>query len=225
MKNNYDVPDKINYVCSLGNYCHSANILKRIGIKICSYPFDWIFSNSGMITHCLQDDFKTFLSNSHYRSVSKTVCEHDFYKQHHGLNLMFRHFNPLVNKKDYSYYKRCVKRFRHMLKMPNSKLFVKMFINMSNGTNEINEKKLEIMEFEKKMSAITNNYIFLVIFNISNQNKNYHNFILDLNIHYLELHTVSSSAGVGFTNEDDNVYLDNIIMQAYSFDLIESILN
>ena len=34
---------EINYVCLLGTLCHSASILKRNNLKLCSYPFDWIF--------------------------------------------------------------------------------------------------------------------------------------------------------------------------------------
>ena len=41
-----------NYACSLGNLCHSANILKRNKLKLCSYPFDWIFTNSKNVIHC-----------------------------------------------------------------------------------------------------------------------------------------------------------------------------
>jgi len=34
---------KINYTCSLGSLCHSSQILKQNKLKLCSYPFDWIF--------------------------------------------------------------------------------------------------------------------------------------------------------------------------------------
>lgn len=34
---------EINYVCSLGRVCHSAQLLKRNKLKVESYPFDWIF--------------------------------------------------------------------------------------------------------------------------------------------------------------------------------------
>ena len=59
---------EINYACSLGGMCHSAQILKRNKYKLCSYPFDWIFSNCNNIIHCIEDDFKifgcyTFISN------------------------------------------------------------------------------------------------------------------------------------------------------------------
>ena len=34
---------EINYTCSLGSLCHSAQTLKRNKYKLCSYPFDCDF--------------------------------------------------------------------------------------------------------------------------------------------------------------------------------------
>jgi hypothetical protein len=42
---------EINHVCSLGYLCQSSQILKQNGLKKCSYPFDWIFSNCDNIIH------------------------------------------------------------------------------------------------------------------------------------------------------------------------------
>ena len=50
----------INHVCSLRSLCHSSQILKRNKYKLCSYPFDWIFSNCDTIIDCLENDFKIF---------------------------------------------------------------------------------------------------------------------------------------------------------------------
>ena len=44
---------KINYTSFLGSSCHSSEILKRINVKLCSYPFDWIHTNSDIIIHCI----------------------------------------------------------------------------------------------------------------------------------------------------------------------------
>lgn len=57
---------EINYTCSLGSLCHSSQILKRNKYKLCSYPFDWIYSSCDTIIHCLEDDFHTFLDKSYY---------------------------------------------------------------------------------------------------------------------------------------------------------------
>ena len=36
---------------------------------------------------------------------------------------------------------------------------------------------------------------------------------------FLELHTLSSSGGVEFDNNNDNIYLDNIIKSKYNFNI------
>jgi len=40
-----------------------------------------------------------------------------------------------------------------------------------------------------------------------------------IDIDFLELHTLSSSNGVNFTNTNDNDYLNNIINTTYNFNL------
>ena len=54
----------IKYVCSLGNRCHTAYLLKKCNLKKTSYPFDWIFSDLYMILHCIEDNFNKFLNKS-----------------------------------------------------------------------------------------------------------------------------------------------------------------
>ena len=49
---------KINYTCSLGELCQSSQILKRNMNKTCSYPFDWIFSNSNVIIARIRDLYR-----------------------------------------------------------------------------------------------------------------------------------------------------------------------
>ena len=51
---------QIKYTCSLGTKCHSSQILKINNLKVCSYPFDWIFSNCDNIIHCIEDNFNIF---------------------------------------------------------------------------------------------------------------------------------------------------------------------
>jgi hypothetical protein len=61
----------IKYVCSLGPRCHTASFLKRNHLKKASYPFDWIFSDIDMITHCLEDDFNIFLDKQYFTILDK----------------------------------------------------------------------------------------------------------------------------------------------------------
>lgn len=202
---------EIKYTCSLGPLCHSASILKLNNIKLCSYPFDWVFSSTFIILDCLNDDFKTFLDKKYYCDVTtkwnKRQCGHTKY----DLN-MFNHKDPRTEE-DYEYYKRCVDRFRSLIKNTDSKLFIKILINLNE--KDINDIKKSNIKFNNDFSKYTNNYILLIILNISDKKTNYHCFTYENNIHFLELHTISKSNGNTFLNNNDNQYLNNIIKNNY----------
>lgn len=203
---------EINYVCSLGPLCHSSEIFKRNKYKLCSYPFDWIYSNCDNIIDIIDDDFKIFLDKSYYIDISHYRCGHSKY-----YNPMFWHHNPLININDYDYFVRCVNRFRSLLKKQEHKLFNMIFVNMENINNDIINN---IIDFNNKFSKYTTNYTLLVILHLSNKQQNDHKFTYNDNIHFLELHTLSTSCGVKFGNNNDNIYLDNIIKSKYNFNII-----
>ena len=205
---------EIKYTCSLGSLCHSSQLLKRNKYKLCSYPFDWIFSKCDNIIHCIEDNFNIFLDKSYYINISKTQCGHSKYNK-----CMFNHHNPLINIDHYNYYVRCVDRFKNLLQKQEHKLFTMIFINMENINENI---KNEMIDFNNKFSKYTSNYTLLVIFNISNKQQNHHIFTYNDNIHFLELHTLSTSWGAEFKNGDDNIYLDNIMKSNYY--LVEDII-
>ena len=131
---------------------------------------------------------------------------------------MFQHHNPLINKDNYNYYVRCVNRFQNLLLKQELKLFIIIIPNMNNIDENVKKK---ILEFNNKFSKHTTNYILLVIFNISEKENNNHNFIYNNNIHFLELHTLSNSNGVIFLNNNDNIYLNNLIKSKYNFNIID----
>ena len=114
---------EIYYTCSLGTLCHSSQLLKRNNLKLCSYPFDWIFSNCDNIIHCIEDNFNIFLDKSYYNNISKSRCGHSKYNEK-----MFNHRNPLNNINDYNYYVRCVDRFKELLQKQEHKLFIMTFM-------------------------------------------------------------------------------------------------
>jgi hypothetical protein len=52
--------DKFNFL-SMGSECSAAAAIKGLGLRIASYPFDWIRSNNAIpIIRCLSDDFAKF---------------------------------------------------------------------------------------------------------------------------------------------------------------------
>lgn len=77
---------------SLGANCYVAEDLIKLGLRNCSYPFDWLFSDdfSGIIS-VIQNDFSDFLSfnvllqhsdnkSRYYNSLYKFSFYHDFNK-------------------------------------------------------------------------------------------------------------------------------------------------
>jgi len=207
---------EISYTCSLGNECHTAQILKRNKLKLCSYPFDWIFSSCHNIIHCIEDDFAIFLNKSYYIQIldkdSDKKCGHSYYNKQ-----LFNHHNPLKYENDYNYFIRCVDRFKNLLRSPELKLFCFLNRNLDNITSH---NYNDLIDFNNKFSKYTSNYILLVILNVKNKQQNYYNFKYVDNIHFLELHTISESNGLDFINISDNVFLDNIIKSTYKFNFL-----
>ena len=197
---------EIKYTCSFGPTCQSSQILKRNKLKLCSYPFDWIFSKYDNIIHCIENDFQIFLDKSYYIDISYKMCGHSYYHKD-----MFGHHNPLNIDSDYNYYIRCIDRFRNMLRSQERKLFITTALNLNDDINNLTYLKQKMSEFNSKFSKYTTNYILLVIIHIKNKNENKHIFTYNDNIHFLELHTLSISNGVEFVNNNDNNYLDDII--------------
>jgi hypothetical protein len=204
---------EVKYVCSLGTLCQSSQILKNNNLKKCSYPFDWIFSNYDIIIRCIEDDFKIFLDKSYYISRPDNKCGHSYYSGH-----MWPHHDPLNNKNQYDYYVRCVNRFKQLLQNQEHKLFTMIFVNKEYGSH-CDGFKEKIIEFNNKFCKYTTNYTLLVIIHYPDKKNNYHAFTHHDNIDFLELHTLSHSNGVEFTNNKDNNYLNSIINSKYKFNL------
>jgi hypothetical protein len=163
--------------------------------------------------HCIEDNFNIFLDKSYYVDVSQSKCGHSKYN-----DCMFNHHNPLKNADHYNYYVRCVHRFKHLLQTQEHKLFTMIFVNGeydSHSNNFLNN----IIDFNNKLSNHTSNYTLLVIINYPCKEMNHHVFTYTDNIHFLELHTISTSNGVNFQNNNDNIYLDNVIKSKYNFNI------
>jgi len=67
------VKETIYHICSFGVNCHIASIIKELGWKKASYPFDWIFSDLNMVLDCLQDRFKKFLDRSYMEQIEEIL--------------------------------------------------------------------------------------------------------------------------------------------------------
>lgn len=205
----------IKHICSLGRNCHTAGLIKRNNWKKESYPFDWIFSNLKMITHCIEDDFKIFLDKDYYPDTSQDAWQqtHSYYHPFSD-DKTFNHHNPLLDN-DYQYFERCVDRFRKLFQTEDFKVFLHIVVNR----DPINDMfKQSIIEFNTFLKTKTGNYALICICH-SVGNKQSFKFDSHENIHFIDLQTISNSNGKEFIAKEDNQYLDNLLKQVYTFDI------
>jgi hypothetical protein len=211
----------VNYVCSLGPRCHTSGLLKRNQLKKASYPFDWIFSDTEMILHCLNDNFSTFLDKKYFtiHDENSKCQQHSFYSRNNE-DTLFNHHNPL-KKQDYNYFIRCIQRFKDLLIKPELKMFVLFYLNCK--YIDVNFKN-NILDFNTKLSSYTKNYGILCIVHYTSQDENKirkHKVTIYDNVHFLEITTRSKSNGLEFDDPDDNLFLDHILINIYQFQLNE----
>jgi hypothetical protein len=111
---------------SLGPNCHSSGILKYLGYKKESYPFDWILSNLKIINYSIITNFSEFLDrNNYYKSNNEISLVEKNVKY---LESMFVHKDPVDNESDFQYIVRCVNRFNNLQNSNKSKLFFILYI-------------------------------------------------------------------------------------------------
>lgn len=166
-------------IFSLGFRCSSSAILKNLGLKEESYPFDWLISRLSVIKQCIEDDFKQFLNKENYeRRYSNTyemmdskngfICD-----EHLMVNLFYQpvdkteientyqyylamnHHN-IKEDKDYEYYCRCVDRFKKTF-YDNSILKTYVHITPLITTEKYEETKQDILEECIEFDVFLNN--------------------------------------------------------------------
>lgn len=201
----------INYIIPFGSQCFSSFFFKKNDLKRESYPFDWIFSSPHVILDILEDGFNKFLNKDYYviKDINSDKNKHSIYLPD---LYMYNHRNPLKDT-DYQYYIRCIHRLYKILNKKEKKLFLLTSLN-----NEINNELENICLLNNKLSDITNNYIFIAIFQKCTgvQSKDIHEYD---NLIVIQITTLSDSNGVIFLNDLDNIYYKDIIYSIFEFDL------
>lgn len=61
---------------SIGYRCSSASLLKHLGIKTQSYPFDWMVSRLSIIKHCIETEFQEFIDPKNYVSIDSSTSDY-----------------------------------------------------------------------------------------------------------------------------------------------------
>lgn len=198
---------------SLGELCHSSFLLKRNNLKKESYPFDWIFSSANMVKHCIEDDFKMFLNKDLYidynqnKRLKENQSGHIFYNQLIDSEIIFNHHNPL-NESDYQYLERCVLRLKSMLQKEEKKIFLH-FHKRRVSDEDVISSAIDLSNF---MGKYTNNYEVLFINSYVDECRG-HTISREKNLYFLDLKTNEETLGQWFDNEEDNVYLDEILKE------------
>jgi hypothetical protein len=132
-------PGLVNTI-SLGCNCHMAHVLKTLGLREWSGPFDWIFSMPGMVRDCLADDFAALTDRALLESIPAAERRgpdiwkgrHRLYRERHGLECVFNHHDPAADPADYAFLTEGVRRLRVALNRPEARnrLWMMTHLNM-----------------------------------------------------------------------------------------------
>lgn len=207
----------IDHIIPSGCACETANFFKKFDWKICSYPFDWIFSNPKMITDCIEDKFNRFLDLKYIKSLGST-SQHLYYTHllQHGFPI-FNHYDISL-RENHDYYKRCVTRFQNTLnEVESAKLFVVWFRNLENLVC----KKKEIFHLYDVLKMRTTNVNILSINHILSTKEYSYEFDFEHSsgrVCFLDFYAESKIYGWSKVFEDSTYdrTLYNIISSIYS---------
>ncbi len=95
---------------SLGPDCLVAAELERLDLRPAAYPFDYIVSSLGMVEHCLDDGFRTFLDPDHMHPLGGEGAGHRFYAERFGIHPVFMHHDM---PRKTNHFRRAIDRFVH----------------------------------------------------------------------------------------------------------------
>jgi len=139
-------PGLVNSI-SLGCNCQMAHVLKTLGLRGWSGPFDWIFTMPGMVRDCLADDFAALTDHAQLESIP--VAErrgpeiwkgrHRLYRERHGLECVFNHHDPSADPADYAFLTEGVRRLRGALDQPEACNRLWMMIHLHTPLSVIEE--------------------------------------------------------------------------------------
>jgi hypothetical protein len=114
----------IRYAASLGSHCYASWLLSQMQLRKYALPFDYIFSDLGMVAHCISDDFKSFLDISQYERIDDAGrCAHEFYSKQFNRSVIYNH-HDVTQEKDHLHFVRAAERFNRLLASNGAKLFV-----------------------------------------------------------------------------------------------------
>ena len=97
--------------------------MEEHGLRVYAGPFDWVFSDARMVTHCLVDGFASFLDRPQMR-LNRGKPSHALYSPMTRHTIIFNHHNPLESDEDHAHFVRCAARLNAVLACPEPKLLL-----------------------------------------------------------------------------------------------------
>jgi len=231
------------HVISLGCRCSQAGTFKYLNQRRYACPFDWIFSSTKMVLHCLRDDFKTFLDRDKY-FLNATVFDaiglkpgsaprdrrligHREYSEMTegvGRGSIFNHRDPMLSDEDYVYTQRSVDRFRSVLHSSDCKMFAIMNLNKQLWSDS------DIGELFQELSVQTKNFVLIAVDCIRNLGPRAHGLPVEELVNQsngngqllvYRLPCVGDNTGSYFRDEFDGQRIRSILIEPYKFALVE----
>lgn len=222
----------INYVCSLGNACQTAKLFQIYGIKKCSFPFDWSFSDYQSIKYSIESNFEYLMDKNYHKQIvqnqksTHTLIAKTFndrylntFQSKNDVPIIFNH-KDITTEQGYRYYERCVMRFQTLLTKEN-KLF--MMINANRKEDDLSAYASELFELGKCLQSKSYSSYLLYIHHVKSNkyNATHHKVIKHENVILITLYVDDEIKGFSsvFANKQNDIYLWNIINTHYKLDI------
>lgn len=213
----------INHVISLGTHCYTSQLIKTLGLKRASYPFDWLFSSDRLVLDCLEDGFERFLDPGQFRTSPIedraephiNLADHAYYAERLGVRYVFNHRDPNVPE-HFEYYRRAVDRFHDVLASDDVKLV--LMIDSMRGID-----RETFLGISRALRRVGCNVIFLAIEVVPNEDGDMLSIAMKTLVksgeHRLVRYVSTSPIdALSFENPFDDAVLRNVLTQ-YTFDL------
>ena len=200
-----------NQFVSLGQNCSTAWYLKQVGVKLHSYPFDWIFSSCDIVEDCIASEF------SYYRDISQVADNGNDSAGHRRYhNKMFNHRSPVQSETSATYYQRCCDRFLALLSSDSPCVFVLTLLNESkkrvdwaNGFTKAfplpeNQNLENVKNLMELITSKNPNSRFVVIEQYTDQDHDIKYERLGKDAFYIKYFASGGSSGTQYINDLDD---------------------
>ncbi|MEH3119085.1 MAG: DUF1796 family putative cysteine peptidase [Methylorubrum populi] len=214
-------PGAVNHI-SLGSHCHTAQILKSLGLRTWSAPFDWIFSSPGMVRDCLADDFSELLDRRHYQSTplherqapDETRCRHRLYRDRHAIPFVFNHHDPAGSDEDYRFLQAGVRRLRAALDRSGARNRFYLMTALPTDPDVMRSIR-DLLAARAEARGAANHLTILHLHRAGRQAVDV--LAQERHLDWLRVETRSASAGLRFSDPADDAFVKDVVRERARF--------